>query len=146
MHILWLALRSVLAVLAGIFVTSIVSFAIEIPVLALASKTLPQTFPDRAALEVSVAWMLSQWLYTAPALVLGGYVAAWLAPGRGLAHAAAMAIVQELLIVALIFNPPHPVPPWMWLLTLTLAPLAILCGGYLRTRHRGQVPLTSGQR
>jgi hypothetical protein len=44
-------------------------------------------------------------------------------------HALFMAILQELLIVILIFNPPHPVPPWMWVLTLFITPLAIISGG-----------------
>jgi hypothetical protein len=51
--------------------------------------------------------MLCQWLYTIPSLMLGGYVAAWLAPRRELAHPVAMAIVQDLLIVVLIFEVTH---------------------------------------
>ena len=128
---IWSAARSVLAVLAGIFAMSVVAFAIEIPVRSLTLRMLPQTFPDQNALDSNVGWMLSQSLYTVPALMLGGYVAAWLAPRRGLAHAVAMAVVQALLIVALMFKPPHPVPPWMWLVTLAVTPIAIIFGGYL---------------
>jgi hypothetical protein len=80
--------------------------------------------------------MLSQSLYTVPALMLGGYLAAWLAPRRGLAHAVAMAIVQDLLTVVLIFEPPHPVPPWFWALALAMTPPAIIYGGYLRSRPK----------
>jgi hypothetical protein len=133
---LWTAVRSVFAVLAGIVVMTAVMFAIEVPVRWLALQMLSSSFPDQASLESSTGWMLSQSLYTLPALVLGGYVAAWLAPGRALAHAIAMAILQELLIVALIFSPPHPVPPWMWAITLLVTPAAIVCGGYLRSRQQ----------
>jgi hypothetical protein len=136
MHHIWTAIRSVLAVLAGIVTMSAVAFAIEIPLRALTLRLFSQSFPDSAALDSNVGWMLSQSLYTVPALMLGGYVAAWLAPRRGLAHAVAMAIVQELLIVALIFKPPHPVPPWMWAITLVVTPAAIIYGGYLRSRHK----------
>ena len=136
MRSLWTAARSVLAVLAGIIAMTLVAFAIEIPARALTLRMFPQTFPDHAALDSNIAWMLSQSLYTVPALILGGYVAAWLAPRRGLVHAVAMAVVQELLIVALMFNPPHPVPPWMWLLTLAMTPVAIVFGGYLRSRRQ----------
>jgi hypothetical protein len=45
-----------------------------------------------------------------------------------------MAVVQELLIVALMFKPPHAVAPWMWAITLSVTPVAIIFGGYLRSR------------
>jgi hypothetical protein len=129
---MWTAVRSVLAVAAGIVAMTAVAFAVELPLRWLTLRLFPQRFPDRATLDASVGWMLSQSLYTIPAAMLGGYVAAWLAPSRGLAHAIAMAVVQELLIVALMFNPPHPVPPWMWAMTLVVTPAAIIAGGFLR--------------
>jgi hypothetical protein len=135
MHQIWTAVRSVFAVVAGIVAMMAVAFAVEIPVRWLTLRLLSQSFPDPSALDSHIGWMLSQSLYTLPALILGGYVAAWLAPKRALAHAIAMAIVQELLIVLLIFNPPHPVPPWMWAITLIVTPVAIICGGILRIRQ-----------
>ena len=134
MHQFWTAVRSVLAVVAGIVAMTAVAFAVEISVRWLTLRLLSQSFPDPSALDSHIGWMLSQSLYL-PALILGGYVAAWLAPKRGLAHAIAMAIIQELLIVALIFQPPHPVPSWMWAITLTVTPIAIIAGGILRVRH-----------
>jgi hypothetical protein len=135
MGTLWSAVRSVLAVLVGIVAMTALAFAIEIPVRALTLRWFAESFPDPAALDSHLGWMLSQALYTVPALVLGGFVAAWLAPRRGLAHAVAMAIVQELLIVALMFAPPHPVPPGMWAITLLLTPAAIMAGGVLFARR-----------
>jgi hypothetical protein len=122
--------------LAGIVALTAVAFAIEIPLRWLTLRFFPQTFPDQATLETNTGWMLGQFLYTIPSLMLGGYIAAWLAPSRGLAHAIAMAIVQDLLIVVLIFEPPHPVPPWMWAISLVVTPAAIICGGYLRSRPK----------
>lgn len=133
---LWTAARSLLAVLAGIVAMTLIAFAVEIPARALTLKMFADSFPDPAALDSNIFWMLSQAVYTVPALVLGGYVAAWLAPRHGLAHAVAMAVVQELLIVALMFNPPHPTPGWMWLITLATTPAAIIGGGYLRSRWK----------
>jgi hypothetical protein len=111
-----------------------VAFAIEIPLRLLTLRFSSETFPDPATLDSNIGWMVSQSLYTIPAAMFGGYVAAWLAARRGFGHAIAMAIVQELLIVVLIFNPPHPVPPWMWAITLVVTPAAIVSGGYLRSR------------
>jgi hypothetical protein len=132
---IWTAVRSFFAVLAGIVAMTAVAFAIEIPLRWLTLRLFSQTFPDQATLDTNVGWMLSQSLYTVPAAMLGGYVAAWLAPRRGLAHAVAMAIVQNLLIVVLIFEPPHPVPPWMWAIALVITPAAIIYGGYLHSRR-----------
>ena len=136
MQILWMAARSFLAVVAGIAAMTAVAFAFEIPLKWLMLRFFAPSFPDEATLDNHVGWMLSQSLYTLPALMLGGYVAAWLAPRRPLAHAVAMAIVQELLTVALMFDPPHPVPPYIWAFGLIATPLAIIFGGYLRTRAR----------
>jgi hypothetical protein len=126
--------RSILAVLAGILAMTALAFAIEMPLRLLTLRLFAESFPEPAMLDSSVVWMLSQSLYTVPALILGGYVAARLAPCCSLAHAIGMAIVQELLIVALVFNPPHPVPSWAWAMTLLLTPAAIIFGGYLRSR------------
>jgi hypothetical protein len=136
MHTIWTAARSILAVLAGIVAMTAVAFAIEVPLRLLTLRLFSQTFPDRATLDSNIGWILSQSLYTVPAAILGGYVAAWLAPRRGLTHAVAMAIVQELLIVVLIFEPPHPVPPWVWTIGLVVTPSAIIYGGYLRRQRK----------
>jgi hypothetical protein len=32
-----------------------------------------QTFSDQATLESDIGWMLGQWLYTIPSLMLGGF-------------------------------------------------------------------------
>jgi hypothetical protein len=72
MHNAWTAARSVLAVLAGIVALTAVAFAIEIPLRALVLQLFPRAFPDQAALQSNLGWMLGQWLYTAPAAMLGG--------------------------------------------------------------------------
>src|SRR5688500_14819913 len=101
MNKIWTGIRSVLAVIAGVVAMTALAFAIEIPLRSLALRFL--NFPSREALETSIGWMFSQTFYTLPALALGGYIAAWLAPRRPFAHAVALAILQEILIVALIF-------------------------------------------
>lgn len=140
---LWSGVRSVLAVLAGIVAMTALAFAIEIPIRSLTLGWFSETFADSSALDSHVGWMLSQSLYTVPALMLGGFVAAWLAPHRGLAHSVAMAIVQEILIVALMFAPPHPVPAWMWAITLLLTPAAIITGSLVFARRERRIGTTS---
>jgi hypothetical protein len=48
-----------------------------------------------------------------------------------------------LLIVLLIFNPPHPVPLWVWPISLSMTPAAIIFGGYLRSRQLRTAPPTA---
>ena len=136
MRNIWTVAQSILAVLIGIVVLTIVAFAIEIPLQNLMLRLFAKTFPDQATLDSNVIWMLSGYLYMVPTAMLGGYIAAWLAPHRGLAHAVATAVVQELLIVAVIFKPPHPVPAWIWAIGLVVTPAAIIYGGYLRSRAK----------
>ena len=62
-----MSVRSVLAVLAGIAAMTAVAFAVEFPLRSLALRFFPQTFPDQAALDANIGWMLSQSLYTVPA-------------------------------------------------------------------------------
>ena len=133
MKTIWMRAKSVLAVAAGVSAMTLLAFALEIPVRAGAVRVWGIS---KEALDVNIWWMLSQTLYTIPALVLGGYVAAALAPQRPIAHVVAMAVLQELLIVVLIFNPPHPTPAWMWGLTLVIAPAAIIMGGRLYGKRR----------
>lgn len=122
--------RSLFAVLAGIVAMTAMAFAIEIPIRSLALRF----YPDAAALDSSISWMISQWIYMFPALMLGGYIAAKLAPSRPFLHSIVMACVQVLLTVALIFAPPHPVPAWIWALTLLVTPVAICLGGRIGSR------------
>lgn len=121
--------RSLFAVFAGIVAMTAIAFAIEIPIRSLTVRI----YPD-AALDTSITWMISQWSYMFPALMLGGYIAAKLAPSRPFLHSIAMACVQVLLTVALIFAPPHPVPAWIWALTLLVTPVAICLGGRIGSR------------
>ena len=93
----------------------------------------PDHFPQRSVLDNGATWNTVRPLYTFPALVLGGYLAATIAPHRKLAHVAALAILQELLIVVMMMGPPHPVPTWMWGVALVAAPISILLGGCLGT-------------
>lgn len=123
--------RSVFAVFAGVVVMTVIAFAIEIPIRSYAIRF----YPDATALDTSVAWMVSQWIYMFPALMVGGYVAAKLAASHPFRHSVAMASVQVLLTVALIFAPPHPVPPWIWALTLVVTPVAICLGGRIASKQ-----------
>lgn len=117
---------------------TLAAFAFEIPLRVGAARALGIS---KDALDANIWWMLSQTLYTIPALLLGGYIAAALAPKYPVRHAVGMAVLQELLILALIFNPPHPTPAWMWGLTLVVAPAAIIMGGRLYERARPEIQM-----
>lgn len=53
-----------------------------------------------------------------------------------LAGIVAMTAVAFAFEIPLRMLTPHPVPPWMWALTLVLTPAAIIYGGSLRSRSK----------
>ncbi len=101
-----------------------------------AFRTLVMSFhPDGATVAAHCSWMIRQWLYLFPALLIG-VTAAKLAHFRPRAYLIVMACIQGLLIVrALIFAPPQPVPPWLWTQTLLVTPIPIWFVGWLQLRH-----------
>ena len=80
-------LRSALAVVAGIAVLTITSFAIEAAVNPLLTKTFP------AALRIITV------VYTMACVAAGGYVTAWLARRAPVRHAAIMGVIESALTI-----------------------------------------------
>jgi hypothetical protein len=126
--------RSALGVFAGIAVVMIIGFGIELPLKAFILAQFSASFPTHNDLDTNWLWKLSQIVYMVPAEILGGYVAAMI--GRRLSTAVAMAVIMDLLLVMMIFNPPHEVPMWYWVSGLVVGPIVIIYGGYLWWRRR----------
>src|SRR5215475_9048420 len=113
-------LRSALAVLAGIAVLTVTSFAIE----AAVNPFLIPAFPQ-AVKPLTFA-------YGFVCVALGGYVTARLARRRPTIHAAAMGIVQAGLTVGAMFSPEaNHATPLQWVLIAILSIPAAILGGML---------------
>jgi hypothetical protein len=128
-------MRSILAVLAGLMVLTALSFAIEALTAPLLMRMFPEALPDEAALNRSIPVKLLMSGYTLLCIVAGGYAAAWAAPRSAVGHAAAMGIVQLLLMLAAFPQLQGKAPLWFWVSGMTLMVPAAWLGGLLRARH-----------
>jgi hypothetical protein len=107
-------------------------------------------FPQ-SYLPENTAWVIFNVFYGMLFAALGGYAAAWIAPGRPLRHAAILGGLMALFAGstwgASLANPEaaaaYPQPGWYWP-TLTLAAFpATFAGGWLRVRGQSPSPTDS---
>ena len=127
-------LRSILGVLAGIVVLTAASFAIEAVADPILMHMFPNALPNRAALQQNLPASIFLFFYTSLCLVLGSYVAAWIAGRAPVLHALIMGAVEiALTLMAMVHFTDLPRRNFIVSLLLTL-PVAWL-GCALRARH-----------
>jgi hypothetical protein len=114
-------LRSTLAVLAGIAVLTVTSFAIE----AVAGRFLP--FAGQRVFTM---------LYTLLCIAAGGFVTAWIARRSPVRHAAIMGAIEAVMTVGAMFAMRGGDPLWIWILSIALIVPAAALGGAARARVR----------
>ena len=132
--------RSILAVVAGLVVLTIVSFAIEAAVDPLLLHLFPRALPDAAALAGSVPARLFMLAYTMFSIAVGGYVTAWIARRSQLTHAAVMGAIELAftlyVMIAMPFAEVHPAPRWVGITAMILIIPAACLGAAIRARQR----------
>jgi peptidoglycan/LPS O-acetylase OafA/YrhL len=119
-------LRSALAVVAGIAVLTITSFAIEAAVNPLLTKTFP------AALRIVTV------VYTMACVAAGGYVTAWLARRAPVRHAAIMGVIESALTIVAMLSLSGYAPLWSWVAGIVLTTPAAWLGALLRVGLLGR--------
>jgi predicted aconitase with swiveling domain len=119
-------LRSALAVIAGILVLTVASFAIE----AVADPLMSRNVPARI-------FMLA---YTMLCVAAGGYVTAWLARRSQVRHAVIMGVIEAVFTVGAMMALPGHAPLWSWVAGIVLIIPAAWFGGMLRAKS---IPVTS---
>ena len=127
-------LKSILAVFVGLLVVLILSVGTD--VILHATGIYPPWFQPMA----EGLWILAL-AYRIVYGILGGYLTAWMAPNRRVAHAVILGLIGELLSiigVAMNWNKgPEFGPKWFSIaLVLTALPCSWL-GGVLRARKTG---------
>jgi len=128
--------RSVLAVLAGIVVLTLTSFAIEWLTNPLMMRMLD--LPSEAALNRSAPAKLIMAVYTMFCVAAGGYVTASLAPGPGERHAVVMGAIQVGLGAAAMGQFFDHAPLWYWIASLALLIPVAWCGGMIAAKRKGE--------
>jgi hypothetical protein len=133
-------IRSIAAVLAGLIVLTVTSFAIEWAVDPLLLRLFPRALPNSSALETNLYAALFMCFYTALCVAAGGYVTAWVARGEPVGHAVAMGVVELGLTVWAMKAVVAHAPLRNWIMGIVTVVPAAWCGGLLRaqqTRRRG---------
>jgi hypothetical protein len=131
-------IRSILAVVAGLVVLTIVSFAIEAAADPLLMRLFPGALPDAAALAGSLPARLFMVAYTTFSIGVGGYVTAWIARRSRLTHAAVMGAIEVAftlyVMIAAPFHEARPAPPWVWISGLILMIPAACLGAAIQAK------------
>lgn len=128
-------LQSVGAVIAGYLVSALL--------MGITIATLGALFPESYRPE-NIGWVVFNVIYGCAFAVLGGYVVAWLAPSRPMAHALVLGVLMALFALltsyAVSMAPTSPEyanqPGWYYpVLAVTVLP-SILLGAWLQQRYR----------
>jgi hypothetical protein len=130
--------RSVLSVLAGIAVLTVVSFAIEAALDPLLLRAFPEALSGPEALS-SNPWVKAlTFAYGLTCVAAGGYVTARVARRRPVQHAAAMGILQAgLTIMAMLSPEGNHASRAQWIIITILSIPAALVGGVV---YKGRKP------
>ncbi|MEO5922948.1 MAG: hypothetical protein ABIR70_03890 [Bryobacteraceae bacterium] len=118
--------RSMLAILAGIIVLTVISFAIEFAF----NAALPGSDPAKL-------WMTA---YTFLSIAVGGYTTACLAPKSPIKHSLVMGAVETLMTIDVMYTFPGVAPLWTWLVSIPLIiPAALLGARFHKPSERAMI-------
>jgi hypothetical protein len=128
-------IRSVLAVLAGLVVLTIASFAIE----AVSDPFMLRVFPDAlqsgAPLSHALPARFFMMAYTMLSVAVGGYVTAWIARRSQVRHAAIMGAIEVALTFYAMIKFSHQAPLWSWIIGMVLIVPAASLGAAIRAKQ-----------
>jgi hypothetical protein len=138
-------IRSILAVLAGLVVLTIASFAIEAAVNPLLMHIFPGAIPDAAALSRNFParlWMLA---YTTFSIGLGGYATGWIASRAKIWHAAIMGAIEMAFTLYVMLAAPFPEvrqsPRWGFVVGMILMVPAACLGAAIRVKQSARLTI-----
>jgi hypothetical protein len=130
-------LRSLLAVLAGIAVLTVASFAIEAVVNPLLLRAFPHALPGPEALPRNLGVKALTFAYGLMCVAAGGYVTVLIARRLPMRHAAAMGVVQAGLTIAAMFSPEaYHASRLQWIAAAVFSLPAALAGALLYAKRK----------
>ena len=135
-------LRSILGVVAGLIAISVIAEGVEL-LLVMALHGGAVTDPDvywKVRNQTPVLGL--KLVYNTLAAGVGGYLAAWIAGYRYLAHGTMLAIVQLVLFIWGMVASEYAgtTPAWVWITLCMTMSAAILLGARLRDARRRETP------
>jgi hypothetical protein len=124
-------IRGALAILAGIVVLTVTSFAIELVTAPVLARVLPDAQSNGATWHQDVRKLI-MFVYSTLCVACGGYLTAWLARGSEVRHAVVMGAIQMALTVLAMIEFRHKAPLWFWIAGIAVTVPAAWCGGIFR--------------
>lgn len=130
-------LRSVLAVVAGLVLITLIVEPIEFALVALANGGVTTDQDVYFAVRNQPAFLAAKLVYNSLAAIAGGYAAAWLAGRAPMAHGIVLALVQTVAFGWALSQPTvrPTTPDWVWACLIALSFAGILAGSALRRRR-----------
>ena len=132
-------IRNILAVVAGLIALTLVAFAIEAIADPLLMHLFPSALPNAAALARGVPTRLFMLTYTTFAIVVGGYVTAWVARRSRLTLAAILGVIEVAFTLYVMIAAPFPeeyrAPRWSWITGIVLMIPAACLGAFLQSKQ-----------
>jgi len=138
--------RSILAIMSGLFLLSLVAEGIELAVVTALHGSFTQDQALYFGIRNRPAVLGAKLVYNTGAAFLAGYAAAWVAGRAAVLHGTILAIIQLALFVwGMAFSEfAGTTPLWAWLTLVPLMAAGILLGAFVQNRQRTLTVLTSG--
>ena len=134
--------RSVVAVLAGLVLISVIVESFEFALVALVNRGVT-TDPDiYLRVRNQPAFLAAKLVYNTAAAIIGGLVAAWLARRAAVAHGMVLAVIETAAFGWALATPAlrRSAPDWMWAALIVLTFAGINAGSLFQRRR---VPLAN---
>jgi len=130
-------LRSVLAVVVGLLLISLIVEPLEFVLVALVNGAIVTEQEAYFTIRNQPALLAAKVAYNTAAAIIGGYVAAWIARRAPLAHGVTLALVQTVAFGWALTRPElrGTTPDWMWACLIVLTFAGIVAGSWLRRRR-----------
>ena len=130
-------LRSIFAVFAGLVLISVIVEPLEFGLVTLIHGEVT-TDPDiYFRVRNTPAFLATKLVYNTAAAIVGGFVAARLAPRAPMAHGLVLAVIQTVAFGWALVTPElrRSTPDWMWACLIVVTFAGIMTGSRLQ-RHR----------
>lgn len=127
-------LRSVIAVIAGLVLISLIVEPLEFALVALVNGAVVTEQEAYFTVRNQPALLAAKVVYNTAAAVIGGYVAAWIARRAPLTHGVTLALVQTVAFGWALTRPElrGTTPDWMWACLIVLTFGGIVAGSTLQ--------------
>ena len=138
-RIRWRSDGSVLSVLAGLAVLSIIAEGIEVAIVSAVHGASTMSSPETYfAARNHTGILVAKFFYNTAAAGLAGYAAAWIAGRAPRAHGAGLALIQTALLVwGMVFSTyAGTTPAWVWVPLIPLMGGALWLGALAQGRSR----------